>query len=131
MGPQGDTGPQGEVGPVGPQGPQGDTGPQGAEGPVGPAGPNASTRVVGPTVKASNGASVGTVFSSVATCPTGKTLLGGGAQIVQSSGRAVLISSYPSSAVTVTGTWTAEAYIITRSSGSNQPTVTAYAICSQ
>jgi hypothetical protein len=49
--------------------------------------------------------------------------------LTQGTARALLQSSYPSTALTTNGTWTATAMIVSSSTGS-QPTLTAYAICS-
>jgi len=68
-------GPQGPEGPQGPQGPQGDVGPEGPQGPQGPAG-IAGTPAVGEY--AGPAGSLTPSGYSVATCPAGTTLVGGG-----------------------------------------------------
>jgi hypothetical protein len=68
--------------------------------------------------------------TATATCPAGKVLLGGGAQVSTTStnkDRAQLVSSYPSA----TDTWTAVAVVTNSNLGAGQTlTVTAYALCS-
>ena len=66
----------------GPTGAQGVQGPQGKQGKQGPAGTLASTSVVRgtPTVSAPN-AAPGTVLDAQTSCPTGKILVSGGAQV--------------------------------------------------
>jgi hypothetical protein len=74
----------------------------------------------------------GTLMTATATCPDGKVLLGGGAQITDSSetgdtnDRVVLRSSYPSS----TTEWTATAVVIDQIYGFRTVTVQAFALCS-
>lgn len=91
----GPQGPQGDPGPAGPQGPQGDmgsAGPQGEPGPQGPQGPQGEVGPQGPAGGISGYEIVyapGSFDSSVehvtiATCPDGKRLLGGGASIFPS-----------------------------------------------
>jgi hypothetical protein len=87
-GPQGAPGPQGSPGLQGPPGPQGVAGPQGLLGPQGPPGPPGPQGSPGPIGPAGVGGyeiintmgmlpTNGTV-SVVATCPSGKRVLGGG-----------------------------------------------------
>lgn len=72
------SGPQGVQGPQGPQGPQGTMGPEGKQGPAG----LAETTVLRATsVVSAPDPAVGTVLSTKTTCPTGKVLLSGGAQV--------------------------------------------------
>ena len=97
-GPQGPTGAQGArgfPGPTGPQGPVGATGPAGAPGPKGATGPEGpagtgtgssrraltSSVVEGTPVTSAASPATGTTVSATATCPTGRVLLGGGAQV--------------------------------------------------
>lgn len=87
-GPQGTPGPQGVAGPQGTQGPQGVAGTQGASGPEGPPGPQGQPGVPGPSGPAGVSGyeivnTMGTLptngsVSVVATCPSGKRVLGGG-----------------------------------------------------
>lgn len=77
QGPAGPAGPQGPVGPVGPQGPQGATGPQGPAGPAGPPGVSGYEMVEATFVVPAGGFVRNTV-----SCPAGKKVLGGGAQVV-------------------------------------------------
>ncbi len=70
QGPQGPEGPQGPIGPTGPTGPQGLEGPQGPQGPAGPAGSFDPSKL----------RSVTCGNSPLCSCPTGQTLISGGAQ---------------------------------------------------
>jgi hypothetical protein len=102
-GPAGPTGPQGDRGPAGPTGPQGPagadgptgatgatgaTGETGARGPAGPAGPTGPSGIFdykvvwSPSVPVANGA----VGTTLAQCPAGYALLGGGGGFNGSSG---------------------------------------------
>jgi hypothetical protein len=79
IGPQGERGPQGFQGPAGGPGPKGDTGPmgpQGEPGSQGPAGISGYERVTFTTGFDSTGLKQGSV-----SCPAGKKLLGGGAEV--------------------------------------------------
>ena len=87
-GPQGVGGPQGETGPQGVPGPQGGQGPQGVSGPQGPPGPQGQPGAPGPSGPAGVSGyeiinTMGTLptngtVSVVATCPSGKRVLGDG-----------------------------------------------------
>ncbi len=95
-GPQGAQGAPGVMGPAGPQGKDGAAGPQGLAGPqgtAGAAGPQGATGATGP--RGISGVQVvigppsdpalskgGPQSQSVATCPTGKTVIGGGYQVI-------------------------------------------------
>jgi hypothetical protein len=93
----------GPPGPAGPQGAVGLQGPQGAKGDPGPAGPagtiDATSIVASTTVTSAPDAAVGTVLVANASCPDGKLLLSGGAEVSASSGQAdrdvELRSSFP------------------------------------
>jgi hypothetical protein len=108
-GPQGPAGAAGVAGPAGPTGPQGPTGATGPDGPVGPTGPQGPA---GPAIAGLEIVSASSVIDDTnpktvtATCPTGKILLGGGAQITNSAGNnnIALFASYPSATDTWTGT---------------------------
>jgi hypothetical protein len=65
--------------------------------------------------------------TAVVSCPAGKTMLGGGAQVTTAapSSRAVLTSSYPSGAAQ----WTAVGTTTAALGAGNTMTVTAYVIC--
>ncbi len=87
-GPQGAAGPQGEAGPPGTAGPQGPPGPQGLAGPQGIPGPPGPQGASGPSGPAGmSGYEIVNILgtlptngttSVVATCPSGKRVLGGG-----------------------------------------------------
>ena len=84
--------------------------------------------MTGSTTSAANAAR-NVLTTATATCPAGKVLLGGGAQITTTATqkeRAVLVSSYASSATA----WTAVGVVaITALGAANTMTVTAQAIC--
>ena len=127
-GPAGPAGPQGEPGTQGEPGPQGPAGPQGPQGDRGPAGPTGSRIVVGAPATSASGAAIGTRVTATATCPAGTVLLGGGgnATSTDASGRAVLVSSYPSGS----DTWTAAAIVNDAKLATGKTiSVTAYAVC--
>lgn len=77
-GPRGPRGPRGPQGPEGSQGPQGPQGPQGAQGPAGPAGIQTVTRVDGNLVYLCTTSADCAVQTSIATCPAGSVVVGGG-----------------------------------------------------
>lgn len=117
----GATGPAGPAGPAGSNGLTGPVGPAGATGPAGVAGPKGDSGVAGQ--KGATGATGATGLSSITVanasftmadnvgsmdlvsgtvpCPSGKTLIGGGAQILASNGAIppwmALVSSMPTS----------------------------------
>jgi len=140
-GPKGDPGPQGAEGSAGPQGPKGATGPQGPVGPKGatglqgPVGPKGATGATGPAgfagpqgipgvsgrqvVEKSFMVAPNTLAAGFATCPSGKTVLGGGTYLATADLR--LTWSYPSGAA-----WEGRAY---NTSGVNTTQFKIYAIC--
>jgi hypothetical protein len=63
------------------------------------------------------------IITATATCPAGKVLLGGGANVTntQANLRVVLVGSRP----TLTTVWTASAVVTTGLTGVNTATVTA------
>jgi hypothetical protein len=85
--------------------------------------------VAGAAVTSAANAPRNTLVTATATCPAGKVLLGGGAQVTTTSAnadRAVLVSSYPSSATV----WTAVAVVNQGALGVGRTmTVQAYALC--
>ena len=96
-GPQGPIGPRGATGPLGPQG---ITGQRGAAGPTGTI---ASVSIVQSTaLKTTPGPAVGAALAATTSCPAGKVLLNGGAQVsapgVQADRAVELRSSFPTSA---------------------------------
>src|ERR1035441_7284077 len=109
------SGPTGAVGATGKQcvpGAAGAAGAAGATGPPGPKGTIATTSVVtATTLSSAADAPVGTVLVAKTVCPTGKILLGGGAQVSASSAAAnqyvVLSSSFPLSE----STWQSDAIV--------------------
>jgi len=81
-GPQGPAGPPGPAGAEGKQGLPGASGAKGDPGPVGPPGTIAATSISSGTVLTSPpDPPVGTVLVAKTTCPNGKILLSGGAQV--------------------------------------------------
>jgi hypothetical protein len=129
-GARGSTGATGAAGPAGPAGPIGPVGPQGLQGVQGPAGPSGSQLVVGTPVVSAPATPRQTLVTATATCPAGKTLLGGGGHITTTANqkdRAVLVSSYPST----TGTWTVIGVVAVGNLPAGRTmTVTAHALCS-
>ena len=103
QGPQGVPGATGNSGPVGPTGHSGPVGPPGRGGPAGPAGTIATASIVSSTaVTSAADPAVGTVLVARTSCPAGKVLLSGGAQVSAPGALAdrnvVLRSSFPASA---------------------------------
>jgi hypothetical protein len=94
------SGPQGPVGPRGVSGPQGVAG---QAGPAGPAGTIASSSIVqGTALTTAPNPALGAVLTAKTSCPAGKILLSGGAQVfapgVQADRNVELRSSFPFSA---------------------------------
>jgi hypothetical protein len=114
------------IGAVGPQGPAGPAGATGAKGLAGPPG-IAEYQIVAaedssPTTLSGSGA-------VSATCPTGKSLIGGGGTATRVDGSFggdsyKVVASWPASATS----WTVRGY---KTSGSGGLKVTAWAICAQ
>ena len=117
----GSAGPAGAAGPVGPKGAQGPAGPKGDQGPTGPQG--APGLAGAEIVTAESPTSSSSSRQVDVTCPAGKTVVGGGAQIYSASGKAALDESYPSNGTT----WRATAYEVV-STTSNWH-LSAFAIC--
>ena len=152
-GPQGPTGAQGPTGvaglngatgatggtgatgasPTGPKGPTGSMGVQGAAGPTGATGADGlstAVRVEGTLVENGSQASTNQLVTATVTCPNGKLLYGGGAELTTTGQlpiRAVaLLASYPSSPTT----WTATGVVLNGSFGNPRKLqVTPYALC--
>jgi Collagen triple helix repeat (20 copies) len=93
QGPKGATGAQGPKGATGAQGPKGAQGVQGVSGPQGPKGDPGATKVM---VRSSSNGPIGanTSLSATATCLSGETRVGGGANATVVP-KGVLTSSYP------------------------------------
>lgn len=155
QGPVGAMGPEGPVGPMGPaglQGPKGDTGAQGlpgepgqdgAQGPQGPQGVNGLPGTNGqngdPGPAGANGVSgweivEGTPSSDdesdrtvTASCPTGKSVIGGGFTTSDESEKSevVIYKSYPASS----SVWSVSGKVDSTSSGDQSYRLKAYAIC--
>ena len=78
----GPRGPVGQTGAIGPQGLQGVPGAKGSTGAAGPAGVLAAASIVaGTALRSVPDPAVGTVLVAKTTCPAGKILLSGGAQV--------------------------------------------------
>jgi hypothetical protein len=134
----GATGATGVTGATGPEGKGGVGGPTGSTGPQGATGVTGATGVAGPTeVESDPGPfevatepTVGQTVTETATCPAGKYLVGGGAN-VSSSGevRGALLISQPAKRTgsQLEGTWTATA--IATKGGSGAVLVEARALC--
>lgn len=128
-GPQGDQGMTGETGPVGPQGPQGEAGIGGAMSLV-------LMRVQGvPAVytEPSSGTGVsapGAQVTSIAYCPDGKRMFGGGGDVSTSDTgkeKTVLTSSYPNSDYS----WSVTGTEISDLTAGKTMTVIAHVICEE
>ena len=79
------------------------------------------------TTSAAN-AAANTLITASVSCPAGKVLLGGGAQITTTAAqksRAVLVSSYPSGATA----WTAIGVAAAALGAGQTMTVTAFVVC--
>ena len=118
-------GADGADGADGPAGPQGAIGPAGVAGPVGPTGPVGPAAVSGYEVVSAVSTNNGSTMTQTATCPTGKKVLGGGANTTNSNLH--IVGSAPSGTLNQTA-WTATADRIAQVGGS-QYTLTVYAIC--
>ncbi|MBI5457963.1 collagen-like protein [Candidatus Kaiserbacteria bacterium] len=129
QGPKGDKGDKGDTGDTGPVGPEGPQGPQGQKGEQGVAGNSGAVRIEGTPISSAPGAGGGAQVTATATCPTG-VLLGGGANVTNSSGTSngsvILSSSYPSDATT----WTAVGTVRAVLAASAEMVVQAFALCS-
>jgi hypothetical protein len=82
-------------------------------------------------VQTGNAPALGTQVNSTATCPAGKTMLGGGARVVTAgsgtpNNAAMLSESYPSAA----NAWKAVATVGATLSGSQKIGVEPYVVCS-
>ena len=99
-------------------------GPAGAAGPAGPAGPQGAPGLAGvEIVTAVSERDSDPTHAVTATCPAGKTVIGGGAHIFDASGNAALDESYPPDSTR----WYARAYEINATAVNWH--VAAYAIC--
>ena len=124
------SGPQGPIGPRGATGPQGPQGIAGQPGAAGPAGTVASISIVQSTaLKTTPDPATGAVLAAKTSCPAGKVLLNGGAQVsapgVQADRNVELRSSFPTSATQ----WQTVA-IVTGSLGAGvSMTMKPYVVC--
>jgi hypothetical protein len=109
--------PAGPQGPMGAQGAKGDQGPQGAQGVPG----LAALQIVGVESPSSSSSS----RNVTVTCPAGKQLVGGGAEVIGASGDVALDESYPNTQTT----WIARAYEVNATA--DNWSLAAYAICAQ
>ena len=125
------SGPTGKTGATGPEGPVGATGPAGqtgAGGPVGPAGTvTAGSVLTGPAVASATGAPVGTELVARVSCPFGKIILSGGAQVsAPGAAQTVAIrSSFPINGTT----WQVVGVVITKLPVGVAMDVTPFALC--
>lgn len=120
QGPKGDKGERGLVGITGPAGPKGEQGPSGPKGDPGPSGISGLQYVISPGVDVVASASS---FPRVATCPSGKKVLGGG---VSATGSTFMRIS-ESAPLNDGAGWVGEAY----NDGSLTRTMFVWAICSR
>lgn len=118
----GSQGVAGKTGPAGPTGAKGATGPAGSPGTV-----ISPTPVNGTAVSTSADPAPGTTLTADTTCPTGKVLLSGGAQVTATGGTkdVALQSSYPSSATT----WVTTAVVQSALPTGSVMTLRPYALC--
>jgi len=128
----GPQGPVGQTGAVGPQGQQGVPGAKGVAGPAGPAGALAATSIVASTaLKSAPDPGVGTVLVAKTTCPAGKILLSGGAQVsapgVLADRNVELRSSFPFS----TTQWQTVAIVTGRLGRGVVMTMMPYVVCGE
>ena len=131
-GPQGPAGAQGQPGPAGVQGAQGVAGVKGPTGPAGPIGPAGNVTKVSiiksTSIMSSADPQVGAVVVATTSCPKGKILLGGGAE-VSAPGLAdrniELRSSFPLNATS----WRAIGLVNASLGTGTVMTVTPYVIC--
>ncbi|MGH9109535.1 MAG: hypothetical protein ACRDY3_08775, partial [Acidimicrobiales bacterium] len=116
--------------PQGTAGPRGAVGPKGAPGPRGPAGTIVGSKVLRPASKSTApGAAAGTVLVQKMTCPPGKVLLGGGAQVsangVLADRKVELRSSFP----LTTRTWQVVAEVTHDLGPGKSMTLAPYLLC--
>jgi hypothetical protein len=112
--------------PAGPRGPAGPAGEQGVPGAKGDPGLPGTPGVAGvEIVQDTSTSSSSSSRSATVTCPAGKRLIGGGAELVGATGSLALDESYPNTTVT----WIARAYEVVPT-GDNWSLV-AYGICAQ
>ncbi len=126
----GPQGPAGVRGAMGPQGPQGVPGATGQSGPVGPAGTIATTSILSSTALTSaTNPAAGTVLVARTSCPAGKVLLSGGAQVyapgAQADRNVVLRSSFPLS----TTQWQTVALVTGLLGAGASMTMKPYVVC--
>lgn len=126
------SGPQGPRGATGAQGPAGASGPTGKTGPAGPAGTVATTSIVfGTALKSATDPAVGTVLTAKTSCPTGKVMLNGGAQVtapgLQADRNVTLRSSFPLSATN----WETVAIVTGSLGAGGAMTMTPYVVCGE
>jgi len=129
-GPRGAIGPQGAAGAQGAAGLQGAAGPQGAQGAAGPAGPTGPAGADGGLVgyEIVTGAPLAVLGSDfvvtvAVTCPAGKVVLGGGANVADPLEEVSVASSRP----TVSGSIYGWSVTVVNYGGDN--TLTPYAVC--
>jgi Collagen triple helix repeat (20 copies) len=140
-GAQGLTGETGLTGPIGPQGPKGETGAQGPRGADGEQGPQGETGPRGPqgepgisgyeVVKESKSVSVAAgatteLFTTPASCASGKQLLGGG---VQDNTGSVLVDGPHVEGATAQDSWEGGAAFHNESGTEHELDVTTVAYC--
>ena len=127
-GPQGPAGERGAEGPVGPAGPAGPQGPEGARGPIGPQGPQGVPGLSGvETVRVDNfSGQVRLEAQATATCPSGKTMISGGAEILSqfAERKTGLVVSRPVG----TNGWTATGRTYEGATGVN---LSVYVVCAR
>ena len=126
-GPAGASGPQGLLGPPGPPGPRGPHGSAGAQGLQGPPGPSLSGYEM---IRADTPNDSQDVKQLQIPCPTGKSVIGGGARVDRQGALVALGTSLPAPALPTAGTgpgWLAEAFETTPTN--NNWSLYAFVIC--
>jgi hypothetical protein len=120
----------GSTGATGVTGATGATGVTGATGATGATGLTASQIVSSGPVESSNSASAGTQVTATASCPAGKTLLGGGGRATKGGSAPLssltLAESYPSAS----NTWKAVGTVTNNLGSGQRLLVEAYVVCS-
>jgi hypothetical protein len=106
----------------------GSTGATGATGPTGATGLAASQIVTGTALESENKPPAGTQVSATASCPAGKTLLGGGGRVTKSgiTSPLAIAESYPSAS----NTWKVVGTNTVAGGSGEKFTVQAYVVCS-
>jgi hypothetical protein len=115
---------------TGSTGATGVTGTTGATGPTGATGLASSQIITGTAAQSANGAAAGTQVTGTASCPAGKTLLGGGGRVTSAGGAPVQSLSLDQSYPSASNEWKAIGTVTATLSGGQKLVVEAFAVCS-